>query len=304
MKLARESRFDLLVAAVPLLAATTSLAALPSLGVRVSIDSAVRALAMVAALVALLLVYERRDRRLADALRMTALGIVLSNAYPLPMYALGAIGPPFADRALLRLDHALGIRVDALVRWVRAHPAAHAASDRIYDSLVLFGVVALIAPALARRTEKTRVMLLAIVIASVLSLAVFARVQAFGPWASGAFAPTAAQAETEAQLRALHGLHEGGGLVLDLNVPGGLIALPSWHVILAVITAHALAWNRRVGAITWAWGGLIVLSTLTTGWHYFVDVMAGAAIAALSIAAAERLHAGVTRRAIRGAPSR
>jgi membrane-associated phospholipid phosphatase len=35
--------------------------------------------------------------------------------------------------------------------------------------------------------------------------------------------------------------------------------------------------------------GLIILSTVTTGWHYFSDVLAGILVAVLSIAAAKRL---------------
>jgi membrane-associated phospholipid phosphatase len=36
--------------------------------------------------------------------------------------------------------------------------------------------------------------------------------------------------------------------------------------------------------------GMIILSTLTTGWHYFSDVLAGIAVAAISMVIA-KIHA-------------
>jgi len=35
--------------------------------------------------------------------------------------------------------------------------------------------------------------------------------------------------------------------------------------------------------------GMIILSTMTTGWHYLVDVLAGLVVSAFSLAAARRL---------------
>jgi membrane-associated phospholipid phosphatase len=67
----------------------------------------------------------------------------------------------------------------------------------------------------------------------------------------------------------------------------GVVCFPSFHVIWAILCGRAL-WNFRVARIPLTvLCGMIVASTLTTGWHYLTDVVAGVVIAAFTLLLAE-----------------
>ncbi len=76
----------------------------------------------------------------------------------------------------------------------------------------------------------------------------------------------------------------GGGipgrmLVLEraIDVPGE--ALPSYHVVWALVVAEAMGASRRRKWPLRLWAGLVALSCLTTGEHSLADVVAGVAFA-------------------------
>ena len=80
-------------------------------------------------------------------------------------------------------------------------------------------------------------------------------------------------------------LRSGARTVVTWRGAEGLIAFPSFHAIWAVLLAAAF---YRRGWIFWpiaALNLLVIASTITTGMHYFTDVLAGLAISALVIVA-------------------
>ena len=69
------------------------------------------------------------------------------------------------------------------------------------------------------------------------------------------------------------------------SVDPGFNIFPSLHVANVLLVA-AVCWRleRRFGAAVWAWALLVAVSTVTVKQHYVVDVVAGAALAAGTIA--------------------
>jgi membrane-associated phospholipid phosphatase len=65
----------------------------------------------------------------------------------------------------------------------------------------------------------------------------------------------------------------------------GVVCFPSFHVIWAILCAAALWTYKPLRVPVALVYGLIILSTMTTGWHYFIDVVAGAVVALLSLKA-------------------
>lgn len=78
----------------------------------------------------------------------------------------------------------------------------------------------------------------------------------------------------------------------------GILCIPSFHVIWALLCAYSL-WDVRPLRIPAAiFSALLIFSTLATGWHYLVDVIAGAFVALASIQLA-RAFVRFTGRSIR-----
>ena len=75
--------------------------------------------------------------------------------------------------------------------------------------------------------------------------------------------------------------------VIDLSDVNGLLSFPSFHTILAVLAAAALWSVPDLCWLTSVWAALIVVSTVTTGWHFIIDVLAGFVVVAISIAMAK-----------------
>ena len=59
---------------------------------------------------------------------------------------------------------------------------------------------------------------------------------------------------------------------------GGIVAFPSFHTILAILSVRALWGIGKLRAIGTALGVAICLSTVATGWHYVIDVLSGIAV--------------------------
>jgi hypothetical protein len=133
----------------------------------------------------------------------------------------------------------------------------------------------------------------AVLVAAAISIPFFACFRAVGPWYYYGFPP---DAEQERTMKVLFDLQASGWYVFD-SATAGLIALPSFHTVLAVLTGVALwavPYVRWFGA---ALAALIVISTVTTGWHYVSDVLAGLALTLVAVAAARaytQLEARIT----------
>lgn len=70
-------------------------------------------------------------------------------------------------------------------------------------------------------------------------------------------------------------------LILFVDAPHGN-CLPSLHVVLSWVTAAAYA-RERGGGWVYAWSGVVAVAVLLIKQHYFVDVVAGLALAWASL---------------------
>jgi len=223
----------------------------------------------------------RSDRREA----VLALFWVLAFGFTLPfvVYVCARLGMPLQDLNLARLDHMLGVNVPAIAAWTDRHPFAQIVSDTYPLLVYYFLPAAILLPVLFGRWMAAREFLIANVIGVILGLTAFAFLPAVGPWYGYHVPPDIGQAFCQSQL-------------LTMRTPGpyiaqeaGVVCFPSFHVIWAILCARALSTFRTIRIPACVFAGMIVLSTVTTGWHYFVDVLGGIAIAHISIAIASRI---------------
>jgi len=213
--------------------------------------------------------YEERNAALTLPWVMLLVGIIPSMAVLSVRFEF-----PLRDALLGRMDKALGFNVPAIAMWTAAHPLWRILSDKSYDVLYLLLPMAMFLPGILGKREAAEQFIVANAAAFLISFPIFTLMPAIGPWAGSEFAGNAAQKACEASIIALHSGSKTAAVV-------GVVSFPSFHVIWAVLSARAL-WPIRVLRIVGvAMAGLVVVSTVTTGWHYVVDVIAGLAMAAV-----------------------
>jgi len=225
----------------------------------------------------------RRLQKAVDLIVMAFWGILISNLLLLPMYVLARRPLAFCDAELAQCDAWLGIEVPDVLRVLQQLPLLARFLEVAYDLLIAMVTLAIVVPPLAGRLDKAKEFALASVAAAAITFTVFAFLQALGPWSHYGYDPSLPQAES---MKTLLALKSDDWFELNLGDLNGLICFPSFHAILAILTATVLwpiPYLRWPSALL---AGLIVVSTVTTGWHYLVDGLAGLLTAPVAIALA------------------
>ena len=104
-------------------------------------------------------------------------------------------------------------------------------------------------------------------------------------------------------LHALEQLRSGADRTIDFNHVAGLISFPSLHGASALLLAAA---TRGLGPWRYpflAFNVLVLVSTLSEGGPALTDVVAGALVACLSMAAATEIYRALSQRSVMGAQS-
>ena len=86
------------------------------------------------------------------------------------------------------------------------------------------------------------------------------------------------------------------GHLLDV-APQGLISFPSFHTTVALLLTAGLRRERWLFPIACIVNGTMVISTISMGGHYLIDVLAGIIIAALASHLASRWLSSASRSA-------
>jgi membrane-associated phospholipid phosphatase len=231
------------------------------------------------------------QRRRTPQFVMTVLAVihllVYTSCFTVLMYATAALGAPLADEALVAADAALGVSVPAIVAWAKGHPALTQWLHLAYHSTLpqTLAVVLLLGFSADRRPLESFVLRYMLCLS--ITAAVFAFFPAEGPFSAYGYEPSPAQASYLEHLRTLR---SGERTVISLRDAEGLVTFPSFHTAWAILLAAEVWHRRRLRIPLAALNAAVVAATLTTGWHYASDVLAGAALAAGVILLTRRLE--------------
>lgn len=225
------------------------------------------------------LLHERGDIARRDGSLMIAWAIVVIVLFKQCILIATARAFPLCDQLFRQWDEHLGIRVPAVVHWAAQNPAGRLASLSYVwlEPMIICGVLL---PIIFAKPVSVQRFVLANAIAIVLSLPFILLLPAIGPWVAWGFAPDAAQHAWDVGFRAVR-----DGTATEANMIAS-VCLPSLHVFWAMTSAQALWFLRWLRIPIVLVTTLIVCSTLTTGWHYGVDVLAGFVLAILCMAVA------------------
>jgi len=255
-----------------------TLIGLPASGIRVPFSQIVPKIAFYTAVLGLAIYCRYRGaERFSDAMMIVFWVGLVSDLHVFPMFVAGRSGVPYQDEMLAGFDQALGLEVTDVLALMANYPRAQELLSNIYYTLVYLMTFALLGTTLLGKVQAAKEYVISCALAVAVCFPFFAAFQALGPWTQYGYAASPAQAEFVNVMQALRSEHV---FDMDLGYVSGLICFPSFHTILAMLSGLALRTVPYVRWVALAWAALIVFSTLTTGWHYVVDVLAGLAVAA------------------------
>ena len=204
--------------------------------------------------------------------------VLFAVLLPFPLLVAARLRMPLRDDLFAAIDEHIGVRVPEIVTWA-SHDWFGRLLNHTYGTLVWMLVASILAPALSRKLDYARGFIEANLIAFAISIPLFALFPAIGPWSHYHFAASASQTMCQNQLMDLR-----VSPLYTLGSQGaGIICFPSFHVIWAILSARALWGFRLLRIPIMLLSGMIILSTVTTGWHYFADVLGGLIVAVVSM---------------------
>jgi hypothetical protein len=240
-----------------------------------------------AALVALSRFYVRHRAAAGPAIPATLHETAILVAYGPPAAALSylcaALAMPLVDPQLAALDRLIGFDWVAWFDWVTARPVLNASLQLLYmTSLPQIGVV-LIWLGLTGREARARELIALLIWTSIPMVLIAGALPADSAWIHHGRG-----VELAYHLDHVRGLRDGS---LRSLVPGellGIITFPSFHTAISIVVvwaARGLGWPFRVLAVL---NVGVLLSIPSAGGHYMVDILCGALVSALVIAARAR----------------
>jgi membrane-associated phospholipid phosphatase len=290
-RLRSEPRTWLAIAGITLLAACW----MAAVDLRLDWQSAAVPLAVCLGMEGLATFYRvrRPEERLATMLTGVA-QLVAFTAVAAPLsYALARNDLPFWDETFLSWDRALGLDWRAYLAFVDARPMLGLLFKIAYLSLTIQMVVIVLILGMTGRVQAVREFVWAVIIGGLATVLISGALPAMAMFvhlglSSGDF-PHLNPAAAFVHVEAINGLRDGTLKVITLGRLEGIITFPSFHAALGAIFAYALWGVRWIRFPALALNFVLIAATPIDGGHYFVDVLAGLAIAALAIGAARRL---------------
>ena len=225
---------------------------------------------------------------LMQMLIFTAIGSIFS-------YLITREGGALWDSTFERWDRLLGLEWLAYVRAVDARPWLVAPLRLAYASLIPQIVVLVLALGFTMRVTQLRQLIFAAMLTGTVTILLSAAFPAVSNYVHlGLTADDFRNVNPWAgyvHLADFNALRDGTMSVLQLPRMQGIVTFPSYHAGLAAV----MLWGFWVSGMKWLrWSGSVVaigtiVATPVDGGHYFVDVIAGVAIAVLCIALSARM---------------
>ena len=207
----------------------------------------------------------------------------------LAAYSLQRFAFPLEDHFLLHADLALGLNWFDFAHWVDRHALVQNIFYYAYHSLSLQIALPLLFFSLTHRPLELRRYLLAFAIAFTATIIVSAMMPAAGPIG---FIDTAnfhlLKFSGATPVDQLMRLRVPGPWVMN-EAPGGIATFPSFHATIAILTPLTMRRYPRLFAGLVALNAAMLGAAVTEGAHYFIDILAGSAMAVFAYMLAGRI---------------
>ncbi|WP_404481454.1 phosphatase PAP2 family protein [Novosphingobium sp. BL-52-GroH] len=209
----------------------------------------------------------------------------ISFAGAIATYALAARSTGWVDAPLRDLDLAIGFDWLALYRVWTSHPLLMALGRTAYTTISLTPLLLVAGLVLYRREDVLQRFMVTFAVALAITVAIFAVAPAKDAFAHllgdrAGYLPIT----RDLHVHVIEALRSRTFGAVDIAAVIGLIGFPSFHTTAGVLFAWA-AWSIPVYRVPLlALNAALIAATPIEGAHYLVEVIAGGAVAAISIA--------------------
>ncbi|SAK74386.1 PAP2 family protein [Caballeronia hypogeia] len=221
----------------------------------------------------------RRDEKIRIALTCSSLFILFAMTACFFGYLLVSTNAPLVDNTLAAWDRALGFDWPRVYLWTKHRPQLSHALALAYSSAFPQIAVVIIYLSFTKRQEQLAEFNAAMIFSYLITSVVSVYFPAAGP---AKFYQEVVHADVSL-LSHFEPLRDGTLRIFDLRSAQGLVSIPSFHTIMAILLAYAMR-RTRIFPIFLILNIAVILSTPTQGSHYLVDLIAGAATAMTAIA--------------------
>lgn len=261
-------------------------------GLRVEPAGFLAAFGAVAALLAAALLCSAIREPKLRAMALASAYLVCATVALAVLHVLAAMpAPPLADGALARIEAILGFDGPAYLAFLAEHPdLARGLALAYHSSGPQIGLVVIVLSACGR-TGRLWAFARLFTLALLACILVSAAVPAAGTYAAAGPGRPAGEIETIGalwHLDLLRALRDGSYHTLVLSEIRGLVTFPSFHASLAVLTGWALMPVPVIGPLALLLNGAIIVAAVGAGGHYLPDVVVGAGLAFVLVAARRR----------------
>jgi hypothetical protein len=181
------------------------------------------------------------------------------------------------DNQLIAADASLGIHLDQIVEWTNSKPFFMTVLSKIYDSLPYQMCYLPLILILARKYSLLEEYYALLLISTLLGFTFYYFWPTIDPassFKSAYFSPL--QYATGIKFAEIH------KQLSPTTIEGGMIAMPSYHVIWALLCLHLLRCWPLIFTIFLPINLLLVASCVLLGWHYFIDLLGSCVVLLLS----------------------
>ena len=202
--------------------------------------------------------------------------LAFATIYPVALYAGATTARPFVDGILARLDCGIA---PAIYHFAKSMPLVDGILTGIYNTVFIqtFMVIAFLT--ITFKGQRLAAFSIRFMLSCLITLILFCLFPAQGTVAGGLPVPEG----YETILSELSRLRAAPTFLME-GMPAGLVTFPSFHTTWAVLLTAAFH-KTPIFKLAVVINGLMIVSTMTIGMHYFCDVLGGLFVSAVVIAA-------------------
>ena len=223
-------------------------------------------------------------------MRETAWLVAFAAAAAILSNLIATMDLPIIDEPLVTIDRFMGFHWHRYYFFFTSQPALGLLASILYVSALPLVVVAMVGSAFAGRPQRTKELVLALMIGAVIAIVISGFLPSAGALAW--FRPDESQFGHHpivnlAYKQTFYDLRAGNISQFSLDDVKGLIAFPSYHATICTLVMLAFRGVRKVFWPLVAFNIAVLATTPVEGGHHLIDAFAGVAVAVISLRIAE-----------------